>query len=50
MKQTSKEEDIIKDMKQTLKKWEEIRRLAQIQEEVPKLVFENSHILFDTFL
>lgn len=40
-----KEEEIIKDMKQTLNKWEEIKKLAQDEKEVPKLVYENSHII-----
>ena len=40
-----KEEDIVKDMKQTLQKWEEINKIAQQKKEIPKLVYENSHII-----
>lgn len=39
------EEVIIKDMKQTLKKWEDIKKNVEEEKEAPKLVFENSHII-----
>lgn len=40
-----KEEDIVKDMKQTFQKWEEIKKIAKEQTEIPKLIYENSHII-----
>ena len=43
--QGKSEEDIIKDMQQTIKKWEEIQKLIQNQQQAPKLVYENSHII-----
>ena len=43
--EVKKEEDIVKDMKQTLQKWEEINKIAQQKKEIPKLVYENSHII-----
>ncbi|MBO5479317.1 MAG: Rne/Rng family ribonuclease [Clostridia bacterium] len=39
------EEAIIKDMNQTIKKWEEIKKVADQEKDVPKLVYENSHII-----
>lgn len=39
------EEAIIKDMKQTLEKWKEIQKISSDENEVPKLVYENSHII-----
>lgn len=39
------EEEIIKDMNQTIKTWENIRKQAQNEKEVPKLVYENAEII-----
>ena len=39
------EEEIIKDMNQTIKTWENIKKQAQNEKEVPKLVYENSEII-----
>jgi ribonuclease G len=39
------EEEIIKDMKQTIKTWENIKKQAQTEKEVPKLVYENAEII-----
>lgn len=39
------EEEIIKDMKQTIKTWENIKKQAQNEKEVPKLVYENAEII-----
>lgn len=40
-----KEEDIIRDMKQTLGKWEMIRDQAKKETQVPKLMYENSDMV-----
>lgn len=40
-----KEEDIIKDMKQTIGKWENIRKQANQEKSVPQLVYENSDMV-----
>ena len=40
-----KEEDIIKDMKQTIGKWENIRKQANQEKSMPQLVYENSDIV-----
>ncbi len=40
-----KEEDIIKDMKQTIGKWENIRKQANQEKGVPQLVYENSDMV-----
>ena len=39
------EEEIIKDMNQTIKTWENIKKQAQTEKEVPKLVYENAEII-----
>ena len=39
------ENAIIKDMNQTIKKWEEIKKIANETKDAPKLVYENSHIV-----
>lgn len=38
------EEEIVKDMKQTIAKWKEIKKIASAEKEVPKLIYENSDI------
>ncbi len=40
-----KEEDIIRDMKQTLGKWENIQKEAKKETKLPKLVYENSNMV-----
>lgn len=44
------EEEIIKDMNQTIKTWENIKKQAQNEKEVPKLVYENSEIIKRIFI
>lgn len=39
------EEEIVKDMNQTIKTWENIKKQAQNEREVPKLIYENSQII-----
>lgn len=39
------EEEIVKDMNQTIKTWENIKKQAQNEKEVPKLIYENSQII-----
>lgn len=38
------EEEIVKDMKQTIAKWKEIKKISSTEKEVPKLIYENSDI------
>lgn len=38
-------EEIVKDMKQTMKKWQDIKKRAGNIEESPILVYENAHII-----
>lgn len=38
------EEEIVKDMKQTIAKWKEIKKIASTEKEVPKLIYKNSDI------
>lgn len=44
------EEEIIKDMNQTIKTWENIKKEAQNEKEVPKLIYENSEIIKRIFI
>ena len=44
------EEEIIKDMNQTIKTWENIKKQAQNEKEVPKLIYENSEIIKRIFI
>ncbi len=39
------EEEIVKDMNQTIRNWENIKKQAQNEKEVPKLIYENSQII-----
>lgn len=44
------EEEIVKDMNQTIKTWENIKKQAQNEKEVPKLIYENSKIIKRIFI
>lgn len=44
------EEEIIKDMNQTIKTWKNIKKQAQNEKEVPKLIYENSQIIKRIFI
>ncbi len=39
------EEEIVKDMNQTIRNWENIKKQAQNEKEAPKLIYENSQII-----
>ena len=44
------EEEIVKDMNQIIKTWENIKKEAQNEKEVPKLIYENSQIIKRIFI